>query len=105
MTGAERVWIAAIGPDIPALGVRQGTPSTQSQVAATVAAALGLDWKAAEPKAASALPVFDMSDALRGSGDSSSQHSAARQSVMPLAPTTPSPVPALDRPATTARRR
>ncbi|MBL0171179.1 MAG: alkaline phosphatase family protein [Gemmatimonadaceae bacterium] len=56
--GAERIWIAVMGPGIPALGVRQGVPSTGSQVAATVAAALGLDWTEAEPKAAAALPVF-----------------------------------------------
>lgn len=56
--GANRVWIAAIGPDIPALGVRRGVPSTQSQVAATIAAVLGLDWQQAEPQAAAPLPVF-----------------------------------------------
>jgi hypothetical protein len=56
--GAERIWIAAIGPDIAARGVRTGTPSTQSQVAATIAAALGLDWTSAEPRAARPLPIF-----------------------------------------------
>jgi hypothetical protein len=56
--GAERIWIAAIGPDIPALGVRTGTPSTQSQVASSIAAVLGLDWPSAEPRAAKALPLF-----------------------------------------------
>lgn len=56
--GAERVWMAVLGPDVPALGVRRDTPTTQSQVAATIAAALGLDWPNAEPKAAKPLPVF-----------------------------------------------
>lgn len=58
VVGADRLWIAAIGPDIPALGVRHGVPTTQSQVAATIAAALGLDWQEAEPQAAPPLPVF-----------------------------------------------
>ncbi|MEQ1691296.1 MAG: alkaline phosphatase family protein [Gemmatimonas sp.] len=58
VTGAERMWIAVMGPDVPALGVRRDTPSTQSQVAATIAAALGFDWRKAEPKAAAALPAF-----------------------------------------------
>ncbi len=58
VVGAERIWIAAMGPDIPALGVRRDTPTTQSQVAATLAAALGYDWPAAEPKAAKPLPLF-----------------------------------------------
>lgn len=42
MNASDRIWIAAIGPDIPVLGVRRGVrrgvPSTQSQVAATIAA-------------------------------------------------------------------
>ena len=56
--GSERIWIAVMGPGVPSLGVRQNMPSTQSQVAATVAAALGYDWNTAEPRAAAALPVF-----------------------------------------------
>lgn len=55
---ANRMWIAVMGPDIAPMGVRRDTPATQSQVAATVAAALGLRWQSAEPKAASPLPVF-----------------------------------------------
>lgn len=51
--GAEEIWIAAIGPDTPALGARRDAgPTTQSQIAATLAAALGEDWCAAEPRAA-----------------------------------------------------
>ena len=56
--GAERIWTAIIGPDVPALGVRRDSPSTQSQIAATIAAALGYDWPRAEPRAAKALPAF-----------------------------------------------
>jgi hypothetical protein len=56
--GAERWWAAVMGPDVPALGVRANTPSTQSQIAATIAAALGYDWPRAESRAAAPLPVF-----------------------------------------------
>ncbi len=58
VVGAERMWAAVMGPDVPALGLRRDTPTTQSQIAATIAAALGYDWPAAEPKAAKPLPVF-----------------------------------------------
>jgi hypothetical protein len=53
---AERIWIAALGPDTPALGVRDSAPVTQAQVAATVAALLGEDFRAAAPQAAPPLP-------------------------------------------------
>jgi len=49
---AERIWMAAMGPDTPALGVRAAFEGTQSQLAATVAALLGEDFKAASPRAA-----------------------------------------------------
>jgi hypothetical protein len=58
VVGAERIWIAVMGPGIPAAGVRRDAPTTQSQVAATIAAALGLDWTKAEPRAAKPLPIF-----------------------------------------------
>lgn len=54
--GAEEVWMAVVGPDTPALGVRENVATTQSMVAATVAALLGEDWVAAQPKAAPPLP-------------------------------------------------
>jgi dienelactone hydrolase len=42
---SESIWIAVLGPDTPALGERTDTETvTQSQVAATVAAALGEDF-------------------------------------------------------------
>jgi hypothetical protein len=56
--GAEAIWSAAIGPDTPALGVRRESPTTQAQMAATVAALLGRDWRGAEPRAAPPLPIF-----------------------------------------------
>jgi len=54
---AERIWMAAMGPGVPALGVRANVTVTQSQLAATVAALLGEDYVAAQPKAAAALPI------------------------------------------------
>lgn len=67
---AENIWIAVLGPDTPALGERgaespgssagaaervTGEPVIQAQIAATLAAALGEDYAAAEPKAARAI--------------------------------------------------
>jgi hypothetical protein len=53
VAGSELMWLAAIGPGTAALGERADTASlTQSQVAATVAALLGLDYRAAVPEAA-----------------------------------------------------
>ena len=55
---SDRIWIAVLGPDTPALGERSNCAEvTQGQVAATVAALLGEDWNAAEPKAAA--PIAD----------------------------------------------
>jgi hypothetical protein len=48
---AERIWIAVMAPGVPPLGVRANAPSTQSQVAATLAALLGENYAEAEPKA------------------------------------------------------
>ncbi len=51
--GAEEIWIAILGPDTPPLGERaQTAPLTQSQVAATVAALLGKDYRQEVPSAA-----------------------------------------------------
>jgi hypothetical protein len=53
INGADNIWIAIIGPDTPALGERANAGvHTQSQIAATVAAALGEDYCADQPKAA-----------------------------------------------------
>jgi hypothetical protein len=51
--GADQTWLGAIGPYTPALGVRTNVPeATTSQIAATVAAAVGMDYVRAHPKAA-----------------------------------------------------
>ncbi len=50
--GAEYIWLAALGPDTPALGERSDTdPIWQKQMAATVAGLLGEDYCAAFPQA------------------------------------------------------
>jgi hypothetical protein len=55
--GSENIWIAIIGPDTPPLGERKNiAPVTQSQIAATMAAALGFDYPVAEPRAAQPIP-------------------------------------------------
>jgi type I phosphodiesterase/nucleotide pyrophosphatase len=52
---AERIWMAAMGPGVAALGIRSDVTATQSQIAATVAKLVGQDYVAAQPKAAAAL--------------------------------------------------
>jgi hypothetical protein len=55
---AGDIWMAIIGPDTPPLGERTNcAPVTQSQVAATVAAFLGQDFRSHVPKAGA--PVAD----------------------------------------------
>ena len=54
--GAEYIWMAVLGPDTPALGVRHDVDVTLSQVAATLASAVGEDFVANSPKAAKPLP-------------------------------------------------
>jgi hypothetical protein len=52
VTGSEGDWIVVLGPDTPPLGERTNTrPHTQSQIAATIAALLGEDYRAAFPNA------------------------------------------------------
>jgi len=53
---AGRIWIAVMGPDTPALGVREGVSATQAQIAATIAQLLGEDYLAAAPNAAPSIP-------------------------------------------------
>lgn len=51
IAGAEADWIAVIGPDTPALGERTNcAPVTVGQIAATLAALLGEDYRAAFPQ-------------------------------------------------------
>jgi hypothetical protein len=56
---ADWIWAAAIGPQIPATGSRADvTGATQSQVAATIAALLGLDYVEADQRVAPPLPIL-----------------------------------------------
>jgi hypothetical protein len=54
---SEATWIAALGPGVPALGVRENVTVTTSQLAATIAAVVGENFRAAAPTAAPALPL------------------------------------------------
>lgn len=55
--GAENIWISVLGPDTPSLGERSKVSEvTQAQIAATLAAFLGKDYRGAEPAAAQPLP-------------------------------------------------
>ena len=54
--GSANIWMAVIGPDTLPLGERHDTPTvTQSQIAATVAAFVGEDFRAARPEVAPSL--------------------------------------------------
>jgi hypothetical protein len=58
VAGADEVWLGAMGPGVPALGVRMGAGLvTQSQVASTIAALLGHDWLTQLPAAGRPLPL------------------------------------------------
>jgi hypothetical protein len=55
---SQQTWMAFLGPDTPPLGERgQGTVVTESQVAATIAALLGQDYRAFAPRAAAPIPA------------------------------------------------
>jgi bisphosphoglycerate-independent phosphoglycerate mutase (AlkP superfamily) len=55
--GSDDIWIAVMGPDTPALGERRDiAPVTQAQIAATLAAFLGKDYRQAAPEAGAPLP-------------------------------------------------
>jgi hypothetical protein len=53
---AERTWIAVMGPNVPALGVRRDMNVTTAQIAATVARLVGEDFAAAVSGVAGPLP-------------------------------------------------
>ena len=53
---AERTWMAVMGPGTAALGLRQGVTVANAQIAATVAALVGEDFRTGVPAAAPALP-------------------------------------------------
>ena len=54
---AERTWMAVLGAGVPASGIRRNVTVTASQIAATVAALVGEDFRKAVPAAASPLPL------------------------------------------------
>ena len=57
--GSENIWLAVIGPDTPPMGERSNVdPVSQSQIAQTVAALLGKDYRHSFPEAATELPVI-----------------------------------------------
>lgn len=57
--GSENIWLAVMGPDTPALGERHDVPEIhQAQIAATVAALLGQDYRKVQPAAAA--PIRDV---------------------------------------------
>lgn len=54
-----QTWFAVLGPDTPALGERADVPPQKTaSAAATIAALLGEDWPAAEPRAAKPWPCL-----------------------------------------------
>ena len=54
---SKNIFIALFGAGVPAVGIEANVPAvTQSQVAATLAQYLGLDWLGKEPKAGAPLP-------------------------------------------------
>ncbi len=55
--GAEYIWIAAVGAGVPAQGIRKNVETTQSQIAATLAMCVGIDFNQAFPQAAAQLPL------------------------------------------------
>ncbi|MGH9344322.1 MAG: alkaline phosphatase family protein [Terriglobia bacterium] len=58
--GSGNIWIGLLGPGIPAAGVLgHSSRATQSQIAATIAALLGRDWRRSAPQAAPPLPLSE----------------------------------------------
>jgi hypothetical protein len=55
--GAEFIWTALLGPDVPALGVRSNVNTTLSQIAATLAELVGENFRAVHPQAAKPIPL------------------------------------------------
>ena len=65
--GAEFLWMAVMGPDTPALGVRRDVEATQSQIAATLAHLVGEDFRTASPQSAMPLPGVARNEEVAGS--------------------------------------
>jgi hypothetical protein len=55
--GAEYIWIAVMDPQAPALGVRENIETTQSQIAATLAKLVDIDFSGAVAQAAPPLAL------------------------------------------------
>ena len=55
LPGSDQIWIAVLGPDTESLGIRKGIQTSQSQVAATVAALLDENYPADVNQAGAAL--------------------------------------------------
>ncbi len=86
--GSDQIWLAALGPAIPARGlVRTTSPWLQSQVASTVAALLGHDYQSFQYKASAALPLQAEPATLLAEHDSTTSEPAAAPVV--AAPASP----------------
>ena len=57
VAGADKIWIAALGPGVVPLGVRKNVSVTQAQIAATIASLVGEDYTRARPEASPPLPL------------------------------------------------
>ncbi len=55
--GAEYIWIGVMGPGVPSQGVRENVEATQSQIAATLAALVGVDFSQGSSQSAPPLPL------------------------------------------------
>ncbi len=78
VSGSDQIWLAALGPQIPARGlVQTQQPWSQSQVASTVAELLGYDYQAYQYKAAAAIPL--------GTADQATVQLAGQRAPMPTA--------------------
>jgi hypothetical protein len=56
--GSERIWIAAFGAGLAATGIDEGGEFEQAQVASTVAAALGYDFRSHDERVRPPLPIL-----------------------------------------------
>jgi cephalosporin-C deacetylase-like acetyl esterase len=66
--GSDAMWAAVLGPDTPALGLRENVQGTQAQVAASLAELLGLDFAESDARIQPPLPgiVADQPIASQG---------------------------------------
>jgi hypothetical protein len=78
---SELMWIGAIGPNIVPLGERTNTATlTQSQIAATIAALLGFDYRADVPDASAAIEqIIETNSGSLTSGYRASQRESGRR--------------------------